>query len=103
MAIGSYSDALGFMAALLTLATFVQTAMVPMRVSAIGANMCFVGFGALADCYPVLALHVILLPVNAYRLWTASREGALPARSCFGRATQGDKDDATYSLRVMAK
>jgi hypothetical protein len=49
--------------------------MIPMRIAAIAANVCFIGFGFLAACYPVLMLHLILLPLNAYRLCTVTRTG----------------------------
>ena len=61
-------DLMGYAASGLTLATFAQRTMMPMRVMAIGANVCFIGYGAMGPFIPVLALHVILLPVNLLRL-----------------------------------
>ncbi len=61
-------DALGYAASGLTLATFAQRAMLPMRIMAIGANICFIGYGAMGWFMPVLVLHVILLPINLVRL-----------------------------------
>ena len=61
-------DAIGFLAAALTLATFAQRAMIPMRALAIAANLCFIAYGLLGAYGPVLALHVVLLPINASRL-----------------------------------
>ena len=55
--------------------------MLPMRVMAIGANICFIGYGAMGQFIPVLALHVILLPVNLVRLRmlvSQSHPGELP-------------------------
>jgi hypothetical protein len=72
-------DALGFGAAALTLLAFAQRAMLPMRVSAIAANLCFALYGALASIEPVLALHLVLLPVNVKRLrdeWRLRRAAA---------------------------
>lgn len=66
-------EAVGFLAAALTLATFAQTAMIPMRLTAIAANLCFISYGALGSYMPVLALHVALLPLNAIRLWPLLR------------------------------
>ena len=68
----SLSDGIGFLAALFTLLTFVQTAVVPMRLAAIAANLSFISYGVLAGCLPVLVLHLILLPVNGFRLWESS-------------------------------
>ena len=61
-------DTLGYAASGLTLATFAQRAMMPMRIMAIGANVCFIGYGAIGHFMPVLVLHVILLPINVARL-----------------------------------
>jgi CRP/FNR family transcriptional regulator, cyclic AMP receptor protein len=41
--------------------------MIALRVAAIGSNICFIGFGVAAHVYPVLLLHVVLLPLNAIR------------------------------------
>jgi uncharacterized membrane protein YagU involved in acid resistance len=86
----SISDGVGFLAAAFTLLTFLQTAMVPMRFAAIAATLSFISYGALAGCLPVLVLHLILLPVNGYRVWASmvqqlaeTRPGSacLPGRS----------------------
>ena len=61
-------DTLGFMAAVLTLVAFAQTAMVPMRLAAIGANLSFIGYGIMGGHPPVLLLHLVLLPMNLQRL-----------------------------------
>lgn len=62
------ADFLGFGAAALTLLTFWQRAMLPMRLCAIGANICFIVYAALVSLPPVMALHVVLLPLNIKRL-----------------------------------
>lgn len=64
----SFTDALGFAAAIFTLTAFAQKSMLPMRMAAIAANLCFIGYGALGPYYPVLLLHLILLPTNLLRL-----------------------------------
>ncbi len=61
-------DVLGCAAAAATLLTFAQKRMWPMRILAIAANLFFIGYGALALLYPVLFLHLILLPLNIMRL-----------------------------------
>jgi hypothetical protein len=61
-------DGLGFLASGATLCAFAQKRMLPMRLSAIAANVFFIGYGALGPFYPVLMLHVILLPLNIKRL-----------------------------------
>jgi len=64
----NWIDLLGYAASVSVLATFCMSTMVPLRVVAIGSNILFATFGALAHIYPVLVLHVILLPINVTRL-----------------------------------
>jgi hypothetical protein len=61
-------DLLGCAAAATTLLTFAQKRMWSMRISAIAANLFFIGYGAFGLLYPVLFLHLILLPLNVIRL-----------------------------------
>lgn len=61
-------DALGYLASLLVLATFCMRGMVMLRLMAIASNLAFIGYAALADIHPVLLLHALLLPMNAWRL-----------------------------------
>lgn len=61
-------DLLGYMASASVLITFCMSTMVPLRVIAICSNFLFITFGALAHIYPVLVLHIVLLPVNIMRL-----------------------------------
>jgi hypothetical protein len=63
-------DLLGWVASLLTLITFAQTSMIPLRVTAILANVFFIAHGAIGHFLPVLTLHAILLPLNSLRLVT---------------------------------
>lgn len=50
-----------------------MTTMLHLRLLAIGSNVLFVCFGALAHIYPVLLLHLVLLPVNLARLMQIRR------------------------------
>ena len=61
-------DAIGLLAGLLTVATFAQRAIVPMRCTAICANVCFLTYASLGHFMPILTLHVLLIPVNILRL-----------------------------------
>jgi hypothetical protein len=61
-------DLLGWVASLLTLITFAQTSMLPLRVTAILANIFFIAYGAMGHFLPVLTLHALLLPLNSARL-----------------------------------
>ena len=66
-------DAAGYIASLLVFATFCMRTMIALRLAAIGSNICFIGFGVAAHVYPVLLLHVVLLPLNTVRTWEMMR------------------------------
>ncbi len=63
-------DALGWAACLMTLITFAQRQMLPLRIAAILANVCFIGYAASGHYLPVLTLHLTLLPINGQRLFS---------------------------------
>ncbi|HLX15481.1 MAG TPA: cyclic nucleotide-binding domain-containing protein [Bradyrhizobium sp.] len=65
----TWIEASGYLASLLVLGTFCMHTMLALRAVAICSNMAFVVFGIGAGVYPVLALHVILLPVNVAHLF----------------------------------
>ena len=58
----------GWSAASLTMMTFVCRDMVRLRMLALGANAAFVAYGAMAALTPVLVLHLVLAPINLWRL-----------------------------------
>ncbi len=62
------TDAIGFAAGALVLATFCMRSMSALRWAAIASNLTFIAYGYLGGLVPVLLLHVLLLPVNTYRL-----------------------------------
>jgi CRP/FNR family transcriptional regulator, cyclic AMP receptor protein len=64
----TWIDLLGYAASATVLATFCMNTMIPLRITAILSNILFASFGLKAHIYPVLILHVILLPVNTLRL-----------------------------------
>lgn len=64
----SWVDVIGYAASVTVLATFCMTTMFHLRLLAIGSNILFICFGALAHIHPVLLLHIILLPVNVARV-----------------------------------
>ena len=48
--------------------TFYMKTMVPLRIAGIVSNFLFIGYGYAVDAYPVLILHLVLLPLNIVRL-----------------------------------
>ena len=64
----SVPEILGYLATLFNIAAYSMRTMIPLRILAIVSNGVFIVYGATAGVYPVLILHTILLPLNAYRL-----------------------------------
>ena len=64
----SWTDILGYAASGAVLATFCMRTMIPLRGVALASNVLFIAYGAAIQLYPVLVLHLILLPINAIRL-----------------------------------
>jgi len=62
------ADAMGYIAAVLVFTTFWMKTMVPLRLVGIGSNVFFIAYGGLLVAYPVLILHLCLLPLNLLRL-----------------------------------
>ena len=63
-----YVDAVGYFASALVFSTFYTKTMIPLRCIAIGSNFVFIAYGFFGDIYPVLILHVLMLPLNTVRL-----------------------------------
>ncbi len=61
-------DAVGFLAAGFSIATYSMKTMIPLRVVAICASALFLSYGVLAPSYPQIVLNLVLLPLNALRL-----------------------------------
>lgn len=61
------SELMGLLASALVVLTFCMKTMLPLRLVAIASNVVFIAYGAMAELYPVLLLHAILLPINLYQ------------------------------------
>ncbi len=102
----SWVDVLGYAASACVLATFCMKGMMPLRVVAICSNVLFAMFGALAHVYPVLLLHIVLLPVNVGRLIQvvapvrdlSGITPALLATARFEKMTEGRSRDSNAKL-----
>lgn len=64
----SIAESSGYLAAALVFITFYMKTMVPLRIIGICSNVAFILYGAMAGLYPVLLLHLVLLPLNVMRL-----------------------------------
>ena len=67
-AVPPLTDVLGWSAAALTLLAFSCNDLVRLRYMALSANAAFIAYGLTAQLWPVLALHFVLVPINAWRL-----------------------------------
>ena len=68
------SSEIGFVASALVLAAFGMKNMINLRIVAICSNFAFIAYALVLDLPPVLVLHVILLPLNSWRLAQAFQE-----------------------------
>jgi CRP/FNR family transcriptional regulator, cyclic AMP receptor protein len=59
---------IGFVASALVLAAFGMRDMVNLRIVAICSNFAFITYALLLNLPPILILHIILLPLNGWRL-----------------------------------
>ena len=66
---GLIIEVLGWLAAGSTVAAYAMKTMIPLRIAAITSSVLFLIYGALAPAWPVFAMEVILLPLNAWRFW----------------------------------
>lgn len=62
-------EAVGWLAVLFKLATLSMNSMIWLRVLVILSSVCFIIYSALFQIWPLLAIEVVLLCVNAYRLY----------------------------------
>jgi CRP-like cAMP-binding protein len=72
--------------------------MVPLRVLGIASNLFFIAYGYLAEAYPPLLLHLLLLPLNVFRLREMLRLARLVER-----ASDADLDMAWLSSLVASR
>ena len=72
------TDTIGYIASGLVLLAFYMRDMVPLRIAALCSNIAFIAYAIQLHLGPVLALHCVLIPVNAWRLW---RRAAKPGNA----------------------
>jgi CRP-like cAMP-binding protein len=61
-------EIIGYFAAFLVFLTFSMKTMVPLRIVGITSNVFFIIYGYTNPAYPLLVLHLALLPLNIFRL-----------------------------------
>jgi hypothetical protein len=78
------AETLGYLASGLVLLTFGMKTMMAMRIVGIGSNLAFIAYGLSLDLPPIWALHIALLPLNAYRLLELRRGTKRPRSAARG-------------------
>lgn len=63
----SFIDIIGFVASALVFLTFCMRTLLPLRLAAIASNIFFIAYGFAAGLIPILALHLLLFPMNVWR------------------------------------
>jgi hypothetical protein len=94
-------DAIGFAAAGLVLATFCMRSMRALRWVAIASTLAFIAYGYLGSLAPVLLLHLLLLPVNVYRLAQLYRHDARALSRHPARAIEPNADARTTLRKYL--
>ena len=61
-------NVVGYVASALVVLTFYMKDMVPLRIAALCSNIAFIIYGVGLGLGPVVLLHGILIPLNAWRL-----------------------------------
>lgn len=61
-------EIVGYLGSLFSIATYAMRTMVALRILAICSNLFSAAYGFMMDIYPMLILHVIVLPLNVWRL-----------------------------------
>ena len=64
----SRAELIGYAAAVCVFVTFYMKTMVPLRIAGIVSNALFIAYAYDLLAYPVLILHIVLLPLNIIRL-----------------------------------
>jgi hypothetical protein len=93
-----HSDILGWAAAALMVATFSCREARLLRPLAAATNIAFIGYGLMAGLAPVLALHLLLLPINLWRWAQACDVGAKKVGEI---AERGSRVFCTFALASL--
>ena len=62
-------EAVGWVASILTIATYAMNTMMLLRILALASSACFVIYGTVLQLWPLVVMELVLLPINGFRLW----------------------------------
>lgn len=63
----NWIEAIGWLAAILTVATDAMNTMMSLPILAIASSLCLVVYAGSLQLWPLLAVELLLLPINLYR------------------------------------
>jgi hypothetical protein len=78
-------DAIGYAGSVLELISFGLTTMVLLRLTAVLSSLAFLTYGLLTASLPLVFMEVVLIPLNAWRLWQM-----VALTRAAGQAAEGD-------------
>jgi hypothetical protein len=64
----TFVEGIGYTAAALGIAMIAMQTMIPLRITGIAHNIGQIAFGLITGTYPMVIQHVVLLPLNGFRL-----------------------------------
>jgi CRP/FNR family transcriptional regulator, cyclic AMP receptor protein len=65
----NWTELIGYLAVPCTIATFSMKTMIPLRIVAVTSNIVFIALGLLGRQYAQFFMHLLLLPLNSFRLY----------------------------------
>jgi hypothetical protein len=74
----SWIEVIGFAGSFFAVLTYWMRDMVWLRIAAMLSCIFFIAYAALIGSYPLLAMELALLPINAWRLAELRRKAPLP-------------------------
>jgi len=67
-------ETIGFLGTGCTVGAHAMRRMLPLRIAAVLSSLFFLAYGALIGSAPMIAMELILLPINGFRLFELVRE-----------------------------
>ena len=67
-------EAIGFLGTGCTISAYAMRGMQPLRIAAVLSSLFFFAYGVLIGSAPMIAMELVLLPVNGFRLFELLRE-----------------------------
>ena len=85
-------QALGFLAAFLMFSTFYMKNMIPLRIIGMASNATFIIYAVNAEVWPLFVLHIVLLPMNFFRL--------IQMRKLIEQVRSASEDDMSFEFMI---